>query len=533
MSFKTENIIIVGGGSAGWMSASTLISLFPEKNITVIENPNIPTVGVGESTLGYIRGWMHTIGLKEEDFMKDTDASYKMSIRFTNFYEKNSGSFHYPFGKINFSEGAQLGLNDWYVKKYYRAETGVDDFVRSFYPQMPLVENNRFDENQSNIFGSFNPKTDVAYHFDAVKFANWLREKFAIPKGVKHILGNVDDVIQENGCIKYLVLDTGEKIDGDLYIDCTGFKSLLLDKSLKEPFISYSDLLPNNRAWATKIKYKNKDTEMQPFTDCTAIGNGWVWNIPSWSRIGTGYVYSDKFISKEDALEEFKDYLKASKGVEDVNDLEFKDIEMRIGIHERIWVNNVAAIGLSAGFIEPLESNGLLTVHEFILRLCKFIDKEVVTRFDQDVYNRGVTQYFDNFANFVASHYALSKRNDTEYWEYNSNKCFKEEVYKRIASCSRGLSDLADAKMFHRKFDDNDGVGYACISTGMNFFPVDKMVIKEWEHHDGVDSYMDEISTVVESWKNNYDERTKKALKCPTIHQYLKNKIHKSSGGFK
>ena len=142
-----------------------------------------------------------------------------------------------------------------------------------------------------------------------------------------------------------------------MYIDCTGFKSLLLDKTLKEPFESYADLLPNDSAWATKLNYKNKEKELVSYTNCTAIENGWVWNIPLWSRIGTGYVYSSKFVDDETALKQFKKHLNNE-------DIEAHNIKMRVGIHNRLWVKNVVAIGLSAGFIEPLESNGLFTVHE-------------------------------------------------------------------------------------------------------------------------------------------------------------------------
>ena len=152
------------------------------------------------------------------------------------------------------------------------------------------------------------------------------------------------------------------KVKADLFIDCTGFSALLIDKALKEPFESFEDVLPNNSAWATKMPYKNKKKELVGYTNCTAIDNGWVWNIPLWSRIGSGYVYSDKYISDDDALLQFQKHIK--KG----DELEYKHIKMRTGIHKRTWVKNVCAIGLSAGFIEPLESNGLYTVHEFLLR---------------------------------------------------------------------------------------------------------------------------------------------------------------------
>jgi tryptophan halogenase len=173
-------------------------------------------------------------------------------------------------------------------------------------------------------------------------------------------------------------------------------------------------MLPNNSAWATRIPYKNKEKELVGYTNCTAIENGWVWNIPLWSRIGTGYVYSDKFVSDEDALKEFQKYL-------GTKELEFKNIKMRVGLHNRLWVKNVVAIGLSAGFIEPLESNGLFTVHEFLMILLRNIQRDKFSQFDRDSYNYQAKHLFRNFAEFVALHYALSHRNDTEYWKANLN----------------------------------------------------------------------------------------------------------------
>lgn len=527
MSWKTENIVIVGGGSAGWMSASTIVALFPNKNITVIESPDVPTVGVGESTLGFIRAWTHMIGLDEEDFMRYTDASYKLSIKFTDFYKKDSGGFHYPFGQVHYHTESKLGLNDWFVKKAFYPETPVEDYCRTFYPQMPLIENNKFSKNESGEFGLFNTKKDVAYHFDAVKFANWLRDRYCIPRGVKHVQGLVKTINTDSDGVTDLILDDGTSITGDLYIDCTGFKSLLLGGALKEPFVSYSDLLPNNRAWATKVPYIDKEKELEPYTNCTAINNGWVWNIPCWSRIGTGYVYSDKFVSKEEALEEFKEHLRTKMTIKDADritdDLQFKDIEMRIGIHERTWVKNVVAIGLSAGFIEPLESNGLLTIHEFMTKLVKFLGREYVSRFDQDMYNRGIAKYYDNFAEFVALHYALSSRRDTEYWREISQRCFSESVYKRIPTQTIGLQDFAERKLFIQELDH--GAGAHCISTGLNHFVVDMSVIKQWEHYNGTD-YKKMIDDLIPTWKKEQRLQMREAEDCPSLYQYLKDNIH-------
>ena len=347
---KTDKIVIVGGGSTGWMAATTLKKAFPEKNISVIESKDVPTVGVGESTIGGIRTWAKYIGLSESTFFPETDASIKMSIKFTDFYKKDSGGFHYPFGKpLPISN--ENPFFEWHLKKYYYPETESQDFVKSLFPSSALFENNKFSLNQNGEFDNFNPDFDIAYHFDATKFGAWLKNNYCLPRGVTHIESTVVDIISDEGGISSLLLENGESISADLFIDCTGFKSILLAGALEEKFDSFSEMLPNNKAWATRIEYKDKEKELEGFTNCTALGNGWAWNIPLWSRLGTGYVYSDKFISPEEAKEEFKNYLTSDKMVvprtrEEVDSLEFKDITMRVGIHKRTFVKNVVAIDL-------------------------------------------------------------------------------------------------------------------------------------------------------------------------------------------
>jgi hypothetical protein len=308
-----DNVVIVGGGSAGWMSAATFVTAFPEKNIFVIESQDLPIIGVGESTLGAIRRWTEFIGLDEKDFFANTDASYKMSIKFTDFYKKDSGGFHYPFGKPMQNE-KRNPFYDWHLKKFFYPDTPVTDFVDCLFPASSLFNQNRFSNNLNGEFDNFKTSNDVAYHFDAIKFGNWLKNNVCIPRGVKQISGTVTEIIKDqDGGIDFLIIDNKEKISADLFIDCTGFKSLLLGQALGEPFDSFEDILPNNGAWATRIPYKNKKIEIEPFTNCTAIQNGWCWNIPLYSRLGAGYVHSTKFITKEEALKEFKEYLMSEK----------------------------------------------------------------------------------------------------------------------------------------------------------------------------------------------------------------------------
>ena len=460
---KTNKITIVGGGSAGWMAASTLINRFPNKDITVIESPNIPIVGVGESTLGQINHWLKMLGIKDEDFMPHTDASYKLSIRFEDFYKKGDGGFHYPFGDV--IETKKLGLKQlWFLKKHLKPETPITNYANSLYQNMALVNNNVLFKNEKNELDHFDFQQHTAYHFDATKFGLWLRDYYCKPRGVKHILEDVDTIeTNEDG-----IVSLNNKHTADMFIDCTGFKSLLLGKTLKEPFNNYNHLLPNNKAWATRVPYKDKENELVPYTNCTAIENGWVWNIPSWERIGTGYVYSDKYVSDEEALKEFKRHL--DKKGSDYSNSQFKNVKMRVGIHNRLFVKNVCAIGLSAGFIEPLESNGLLSVHEFLINLVTVMkrgNEDTISQWDRDNFNIFSKNFFDNFTEFVAMHYALSHRDDTKYWKDVTNKSF---IDNRLFDKNMYLT--LEAKMDTNNWLRSDS-GTHCIGVGLRYFGCD------------------------------------------------------------
>ena len=510
-----KKIIIVGGGTAGWMAAATLVKCFPDKSITLIESPNIPTVGVGESTIQQIRGWISLLGIKEEEFIPYTDASYKLSIKFTDFYKKGE-AFHYPFGSPN-TDNNLANHNDWWFKKIYKPETPNSDYADCIFPQMALVNENKCFSNEDNKI-PFNLKTDSAFHFDATKFGLWLRDHYCLPRGVKHIKEDVKTIEQDENGIKSL----NKKHKADLFIDCTGFKSLLLGETLKEEFISFEDLLPNNKAWATKIPYKDKKKELESFTNCTAIENGWVWNIPMWTRIGTGYVYSDKFVDDETALKEFQKHLgkRAPK-----NKSDYKNIKMKVGTHKRLWVKNVVAIGLSAGFIEPLESNGLFSVHEFLAQLVRNLKREKVSQWDRDNYTFTCRQIFQNFAEFVALHYALSHRDDTEYWKANLNKEWSKGVIDRINTIPTGIIKY----MIDRNFDfyhDTTG-GVQCIAAGMNWAPTDLHMIMKNNINNDMNSWDNYFKTAIDNLEHKKKEWKNAVKNAPSLHDLLQQKYYK------
>jgi tryptophan halogenase len=475
MTLNINKIVIVGGGSAGWMSAATFIKAFPEKEILVVESAEIPRIGVGESTTSEFVTWLKFLDIDRDEFMRETDAAFKLGLGFTNFKTETSPTFFFPFGHAA-RQPHVLELNDWPLKKYLYPETDNRDFARYYWPADSSFYTNKIVMEHDESFGvSYRPERDLAFQIDANKFAIWLYEKYCTPKGVKRILGTVNKIIdKKDGTIESIVLEDGTEIHGDLFVDCTGFKSLLLGQHLDVPFISTKDNLPNNKAYFAPVQYTDKDKEMQTFTNATALKNGWAWNTPLWSRIGTGYIYSDEFISDEDALQEFKDYLDSDKmAVYNPNrskELNFKHITVKNGYYEKCFVGNVLAIGLSAAFLEPLESTGLLFVHGALLDFCGILsNRGAITSWDIETFNRSTITRIQNTFDFVTMHFQLTQRDDSQYWNRISSREFNNSII-----------DLNVKSYIEQKMDN---ILYMVIATqGFDYYPLNKWSIDTLNH---------------------------------------------------
>jgi tryptophan halogenase len=559
---ETKNITIVGGGSAGWMTATILLNQFPDKQITLVESPNHPTVGVGESTVsgeqsGFngLGAWLKLLDIQDSDWMHHCDAIHKLSIRFENWYREDSGHFHYPFGKPTLSEQSSEYENssqmpytafDWQHKKLFYPETPASDFADTFWPVMAFVNQNKalhsidLTDPKNRNDGRFG----WAYQFDATKFGLWLRDHYCkakYPNNFTHIKAEVKEIPSDEDGIKYLILDNGQKLEADLFIDCTGFKSLLLTEIFDVPFNSIEDFIPNNYAWATKIPYKDPETQIVNYTNCTAIENGWIWEIPLWSRMGSGYVFSDKFISTDAALREFK-YNLLKKGYENVEDLEYRLIPMRTGIQEKLWVKNTLAIGLSAGFIEPLQSNGLQSIYQFLFNLVKTLKRGHISEWDRREYTAKCQDDFYEAAYVVAFSYALSHRDDTEYWRDILNRDYPKEMFaKTSAGISKGFHHEYVSKNF--RFDLS-GAGIHAVAAGMNWYPIDKLEpLPDNQKDDKADLIhyvLDsngkklEYSQLVKQWTEQFIQETEERKRkwneqikdFPSPYKYLKDNIH-------
>ena len=538
-----DNITIVGGGSAGWMTATTLLSQFPDKKITLVESPNISNVGVGESTVagnqsGFagINHWLRLVDINDIDFMPHCDAIYKLSIAFENWYRKNSGTFHFPFGEPRFL--VDIGLNDWHLKKIWYPETPVSDYAESSFPVMALVNQNKslFTDNfhlfsdrleleKDELNNEVQLISEFSYQFDATKFGIWLRDNYCKAKysnNFTHILAEVKEIPLNDNGIEHLVLDSGQKLEADLFIDCTGFKSLLLTKTFNVPFESIEKYIPNNYALATKIPYKDPETQIVNYTNCTAIENGWIWEIPLWSRMGSGYVFSDKFISSEEALKEFKQGL-IKKGYENVEDLEYHLIPMRCGVQSELWVKNTCAIGLAAGFIEPLLSNGLQSIHQFLFNLCRTLARGYISEWDRKEFTSKCHDDFYKMASGVALPYVLSHRDDTEYWRDIQNREYPVDLFSH--NSEGGSKHLYEAYIEKNFLDGFNPSGQLhLMAIGMNWNPIDIHSIKY--NGGNIEIIKKNTEITIQQIKERKKRWNKQVKDFPSPYQYLKDNIH-------
>jgi flavin-dependent dehydrogenase len=420
---QIKKVTIIGGGSSGWMTAAALSKLCPHLDVTLVESSKVGTIGVGESTLGHINKYFGLLGLKDEDWMAACNATYKNSIRFTNFRQNDGTFFEYPFSAGFDYTDKPNGIQSWSeLSTLYPDEYGPSTFAEFVCTgNTMLAKYNKQTKDEQHLLRNFDFKYDTAYHMDAQLLGKYLKENIAIPNGVTHIIGDVHSHKKDHvGNITDIMLTDATVLKSDLWIDCTGFRSVLLEGWMGSEFRPFEKMLANNKAMACRIPYEDREKEMHNVTDCHALGNGWVWNIPLWNRIGTGYVYSSRFCTQEEAEKEFRQHLATTGSKERAENAEMMHIDIRHGRRRRAWVANVVGVGLSYGFVEPLESTGLLTTHENIIKLVESLNRRqgFITRSEIEGFNLSVENEVCKFRDFIALHYALSSRTDTPYWRW-------------------------------------------------------------------------------------------------------------------
>lgn len=399
-----RKVLIVGGGTAGWVTASILRRTAPSNvTITLIESSAIPSVGVGEATLPFIRQVLRYIGIEESEFLHACDGSFKLGIMFRG-WNPNRNYWH-PFGAVT---GPAVLVNDWLRRSGQGTAEPIDEFLAQGTEKIATARLAPQSATRDPFTGDLRV---YAYHLDAGRYADLLRTH-AVAAGVHHIVDDVTDVqVRPDGWITEVRTARSGPLAADLFFDCTGFRSRLIGQALGEPFIPFGQHLLCDRAVAINIPVEPGERgDLAPYTLSTARSAGWVWEIPLFTRSGNGYVYSSAYQESDDAERELRQHL----GIGD--ELPARHINIRVGKSRRSWVANCVAVGLSGGFIEPLESTGL----EFIQDVAEFFVHLAPDLSWDDGLAAQLNSYmdaqYDSVRDFVACHYVSAARDDTQFW---------------------------------------------------------------------------------------------------------------------
>jgi flavin-dependent dehydrogenase len=455
-----KKIIIVGGGSAGWMTALMYGEALIKKGveITVLESPTVGVIGVGEGSTPALKRYFDSLGIAESEWMPACNATYKSGITFDGWSTKPGyQSYFHQFATMvdnltlpNFMENVharQRGADvDARPNRYFLSSRLADDCLA---PQA------------SENFPFF---TTYGYHFDAALLGQFLQQR-AAALGVQYMSCHVTHaVMNERGDIAAVATKEGEQIAADFFIDCSGFSALLIGKTLETPFVSYADNLFNDSAIAMPSEIGEK---IPTLTVSTAMKHGWSWKIPLTNRYGNGYVYSSSFVSADEAEHE----LRAKLGLLE-SDTQARHLKMKLGRVSKHWNRNVLAVGLSQGFLEPLEATALYLTQMTAAIFLLFLEKGDMSEQAQDVYNQEIHDYFDGHRDYIVAHYKTNSRSDTPYWRANAeNLGSVSDSLKHIFQTWIEGRDLA-AEIRRQNIERYYPVGsWYALLAGMGSFP--------------------------------------------------------------
>ena len=411
---RIRRVVIVGGGTAGWMAASGLSkSLVGTIDITLVESDAIGTVGVGEAVIPVIKSFHALLELEEKDFINAVNGTYKLGIEFENWGRLGESYFH-PFGSPGVEAWAAQYHHYW-LKARRQGETHA---LRTFSLEASMAMAGRFTLDSE-------PQPQYAYHFDASLYAKLLR-KIGEAHGVNRVEGKVVDVNVhgESGFIQSVQLESGELIEGDLFIDCSGFRGLLIQQTLKTEWEDWSHWLRNNSAVAVQTELVSPPA---PYTRSTARTSGWQWKIPLQNRVGNGLVYSSEYLSDDEAKKALLDNIEGKP----IN--EARVIKFRTGRRAQQWVKNCVAVGLSSGFLEPLESTSIHLIQNSVLRLVRMFPAMEIDPVEVRQFNNETTAEIENIRNFIILHYKVNQRSDSQYWIDCREMAIPEHLAHKIA----------------------------------------------------------------------------------------------------
>ncbi len=486
MNAPVEKVVVVGGGTSGWLSACFIQRVLADlqvlnASVTLVESEDVGIIGVGEATLNDLKSTLQFLGLDELPFMRNTHATFKNGIKFVNWRDDPAkiGQHHYyhPFEDVPTIGGMWL-LDIW---SYLRAEYGFDiDYGYLTGPSAFISDRLRAPKTASSK--QYEGLLNYAYHLDTVLFGRYLR-RIASERGVQRIVGNVVGAEKdERGYITAVKTREHGDVGGDLFIDCSGFQGLLINEHYGTEFLGFRDSLFNDRAVAIRVPYRTGVRAIKPYTTATAVGSGWIWDIPlsdqateigtpqEWSddsahgRRGVGYVYSSAFISDEAAERELRNHIGAEAEGRDA-----RFLRMRIGHNRKFWVKNCVAIGLAGGFVEPLESTGIALVTQGLQLLRVHFPTRECPEPLAESYNGAMGRLYEHILEFIVLHYCTTQREDTEFWRANKHNIDIPERLKAQLETWRYRAPNA--------FDNESGfdffhhTSFHYVLAGMHFVP--------------------------------------------------------------
>ncbi len=481
MNSKITSVVVVGGGTAGWLTAARLAFDHCANNeaglsVTLIESPDVGTIGVGEGSWPTLRITLREIGVSEHAFIRACDVSFKQASKFIGW--RNNAADDYYYHPFTPPEGA-LALD---VNRAWLKHREDQPFAFAVSAQAKLCEAGLAPKQiQTPEYAAF---SNYGYHLDAGKFGQFLQKHCVEKLGVNYIQDHITHVNEDtDGAIESLACRKLGNLPGDLFIDCSGAAGLLIDKHFKAPFIDRGDILFNNKAMAVHVPYDRPDQDIMSSTLSTAQSAGWIWDIGLQSRRGLGYVYSDAHTKPDEVWQSLKAYIQKTTHDLDPDSLSPRDLSFRPGYRSTPWVKNCVSVGMSAGFIEPLEASAIAMVE-----ICsKTISNELpATKQAMEIvakrFNARFVQRWESIIDFLKLHYWLSERNDSDYWRDNRSPATLPDQLKDLLELWKyQIPGTADFQHILELFGPPS---YQYVLYGMGYKPLQRVVTSRRDNDD-------------------------------------------------
>ena len=506
-------IVIVGGGTAGWLTALYLNKIIPNSEITLIESEEIGILGAGEGSVPILPQFLKSLGISISDFIKNTNATFKVGIHFQNWKNDGSSYFHpFDLGNFSFLDTKKLTNNGDPI------EIGLPDMGID-YPLINFINNSQ-DLNDNIVShklaysnkcpyivddGELKMLNHYSYHFDASLLAKYLKD-LAKSRGVERIVGNVSKINKDANENITSVIAEGITFKSDFVFDCSGFHRLLIGKEYNSNWISYKDKLKVDRAIPFFLE---QDSDViKPYTEAIAMDYGWMWKIPLQNRYGCGYIFDSNYINWEQAKEEVEKFV--GKPIK-IN----RQIEFDAGRFEKVWINNCISIGLSSGFTEPLEATAIWTIIEQLMHITKS-SLQINNNFIRDEYNTYIGKFNDSISDFLHFHYLTDKTN-TPFWKnYQSTTKLSESVKTKLEAWQNRFPNDFDVKTGNKEVFSPTSWVY--VGVGINDLLIPKVVVEN-------ENNLYNLNNLLSGWKGVYRQNINETFKRTIDHKTFINKI--------